>query len=426
MTALARELAAATAIFFLLYNISFQAAPPVTTGRVVLLVLLVLGGPSLVRLLVRTARQHAVWVTWIAGLAGYSLLLWYFSGRVDLTQTSRLLNFAVFVLLAPVVVLATCAPTLERLVRAVTLAALAQAGFIVLAYLSPEFRGWTASVLVQGGNIPLRTAFQVAGFSNSAGAAHSVTQAAGAFCAIYASRLATRPRTAALYVAAAVAIGASAVLVGRTGMLLSVVFIVAGLGLAARLRHVVTSASVLTVVAALVVYNFDAIVDRAYLVNPAVGRTLTWSLGAFTRLVHDPSVQELAGTPIPPLEVDTLLGTGLVTSHGTNASGHDSGYVQTYYALGLVAAILFYGGFALMLLRGWLRQRERLLLALLILAIFAVELKEPFIFKYAAPQVAVALLLAGAGRRGIRQGPAGGERTCHNPELRPRRSRVTS
>jgi len=75
-----------------------------------------------------------------------------------------------------------------------------------------------------------------------------------------------------------------------------------------------------------------------------------------------------------------------------------SGYIQTYYALGFPAALIFYGAFYAYLLSAFARVRtERVALAVLAVAMIVLEVKEPFIFKYALPFFLL-VLLALAGR----------------------------
>ena len=90
--------------------------------------------------------------------------------------------------------------------------------------------------------------------------------------------------------------------------------------------------------------------------------------------------------PIPPLSLNTIVGTGEVfdAEKSVNASGHDSGYIQTYFSLGFVFAIVFYVSYFLFLIR-ITKLKNLLILLFLIFILFVVEFKEPFIFKYILP-----------------------------------------
>src|SRR5262249_46557179 len=129
----------------------------------------------------------------------------------------------------------------------------------------------------------------------------------------------------------------------------------------------------------------DEIADTLSRYNPAFSSTISWSLGVFQRGAADPVLNDLVGQPVPPVTLETLLGTGLVVDRYGNASGNDSGYIQTYYALGLVMAAVFYLAVAALMLKYAIRARYAFPLMALVASMFIVEYKEPFVFKYTYP-----------------------------------------
>ena len=90
--------------------------------------------------------------------------------------------------------------------------------------------------------------------------------------------------------------------------------------------------------------------------------------------------------PIPPLTYQTLIGTGLVVGPNGegNASGHDTGYIQTYYSMGLIMAFVFYVSYFYYLFIK-VRKDKFNLSYLLLFILVLVESKEFFIFSYAFP-----------------------------------------
>ena len=114
----------------------------------------------------------------------------------------------------------------------------------------------------------------------------------------------------------------------------------------------------------------------------SLSRTLNWAFSIFTG--EDNTLSNLSGMGVPSLGVDTLLfGYGVVKlAAGGNASGSDMGYIQVYYLMGMSMALMFYSILAFYLFRYWHNAGRNSLLALLILPLFLVEMKEPFIFKY--------------------------------------------
>ncbi len=100
---------------------------------------------------------------------------------------------------------------------------------------------------------------------------------------------------------------------------------------------------------------------------------------------------------IPPLSIETLLGTGIVYQEGVLYLGTDIGYIQNYYSLGLILTVAFYSSLLAMLVTFFMQVRSkffRYYLLFFILCMFVVEYKEPFIFKYGYMMVVFALMFS--------------------------------
>lgn len=98
--------------------------------------------------------------------------------------------------------------------------------------------------------------------------------------------------------------------------------------------------------------------------------------------LDDKSTTPLSWFAIPPLGLDTIFGTGLVSlAHGENPSGHDSGFIQAYYSLGLIFAIILYLSYILVLYL-LVSRLPRLMAFAIIISFFLIETKRPFLFKY--------------------------------------------
>jgi hypothetical protein len=123
---------------------------------------------------------------------------------------------------------------------------------------------------------------------------------------------------------------------------------------------------------------------------------IAWLESGF-RLNND-LVQGLSEMPIPPLTVETIIGTGMVMhpSGFGNASGHDTGYIQTYYSLGLVFAIVFYLNYYSFLL-SHIKLRKDLFGFLLFILLVFIESKEFFIFSYTYPLFLFSFLITKNG-----------------------------
>ena len=100
---------------------------------------------------------------------------------------------------------------------------------------------------------------------------------------------------------------------------------------------------------------------------------------------------------IPELTWETFLGTGV--QMGVSGSGarcyHDSGYVMTYFALGLLGATIFYWAVIWMYSRCLKIQNHsnKLFFLLMILVMLIIEIKEPFILKYVYSYVLLTMML---------------------------------
>jgi hypothetical protein len=383
--------------FLLLYNISFLALPSLTTGRVALMALALAHARGLWRATIDLASAHVPFVLVYALLVLHAALLQTTGTGTDSVQLSRLLNFGCFVLVGTLALLVRAGGDLPRILRALTIAVCLQSVLVLVSYLSPGYRAWLATLVIQGGNIPLTSATQAPGFSNSSGAALSVVQAAGVFTALYATRFQPSARVALAYGLAACLNAASTVLVGRTGFALSLAYMGAFLVAGARPRVRALLAATVTAGLIGIASAGDDLLAAIERQNPSAAATIEHTMSTLRAGLSDPSVVDLMTQPIPPLSLDTTIGTGRVVGEFGNASGHDSGYVQTYFALGLVGAVVFYGAWLALLSSHLAHLPAPGVLGAFVAAMFLIEIKEPFIFKYAMPMVVLVLTL-GEGR----------------------------
>src|SRR3954469_20890577 len=82
-------------MFMLIYNISFRAAPSVSTGRVAVLVLIMALGRRVLPAIFRFASANWAAVLLMGAVTAYALVQFLFGGLQDTDQLSRLLHFAV-------------------------------------------------------------------------------------------------------------------------------------------------------------------------------------------------------------------------------------------------------------------------------------------------------------------------------------------
>ena len=134
---------------------------------------------------------------------------------------------------------------------------------------------------------------------------------------------------------------------------------------------------------------FDAVKS-----NPQFfGYTLSWALSVFTGSDH--TVSALLGQDLKELNERILLfgGVGVSSPEGGNASGSDVGYIQTLYSIGLPFGLVFYLMYLIYLCQFKVGSGDVFFKWLLIFLVFLLELKEPFIFKYAISFYVLASIL---------------------------------
>ena len=368
-------------LFFLVYNVSFKVLPMATLGRLAVLYLMWEQRLILRERINSLAAKHPFMLLTLAALLVHAVIGYLFGGRVDSTQMSRQFHFLFYSIFASYLYALHLRGNLKMFLCNFAIVCAFQGGMIIYSLFSWEYREWLASLVVEGGNYELTLADRPPGFSNSTGANLSVIQALGVFSSLWVA-FGNNPWWAkVLSVIGAIVAVVSTILVGRTGLMLSTLFVafycIRDLG---RLRF--RSTAVAAAFVALVVFQGPSLI--AYLMEnrgdylPDFQKMSNWAFEFFINDGNVYSVYDLSTMPIPKLTFETLMGTGIVN----NGSGNDSGYVQNYYALGLLMSVVFYSVVAYLCTITWLKSRERFLYLSLIGGVFLVELKEPFMLKY--------------------------------------------
>jgi hypothetical protein len=378
----AADLGLAVLMFFFLFNVSFRVAPSATTGRLVLLFVLPFCARKTWKVLVDLLRMHGVATVVFVLIVVYAAMLYLLSGAKDTTQLSRLFHLVLYSIVGSAMFAALVRRNLERFLWIYSLATLIQAFFIFVSFLSRPYRWILARTVVQSGLISLMSEVQAPGFSNSSGAWLSLIQGMGVFTALYGVRLAHSGRRTFFLYFAAICIGASTLVTGRTGVLF-VAATVVFFAVASRPKQAIRLLAVAALLL-LVLWPTRGWITRSLSeLNPRFGSAVERGVEVFFQRAETDSYRALVDQPIPPLTAETFIGTGVVSAtEGLNASGSDSGYIQTYYSLGLAVSLVFYGTVALVLATMLLRAPDRAAFAFAALFLFMVEVKEPFIFKY--------------------------------------------
>lgn len=371
----------AAAAFAVLYNLSPVGYENLSTGRIAALLLSIW-----VTLDRQAPRMQLDWRLFVIFLP-VPLVLAQFALVHDPGQLSRFAHLGLYSFLCAWL-LARLSRNLQTLLSAIVVAVTIQAVLIAISFVDFEFRGWIIQTIAQGTNVSAEDLYRAPGFTGSGGSALSVVQALGVLCGGLLLRQRLRSRTAVSAIVRAMFLCTmSAALVGRTGLLMALLFTAWFLVTGAQSGRAAVTLLVLAVATGmLVVRAAEDLLPASFSAEVFADYVL-----GFLVTGRDASVTDLASMPIPPLGLETLMGTGLVSAdvNGGNPSGHDSGFVQAYYAMGLVYAIVLYLAYAyvLLLLLSWLPKPTRWMLAIVF---FAIEVKEPYLFKYSIVFVLVA------------------------------------
>lgn len=368
--------------FAVIYNITFRFNESVTSGRLAMLGLLLwfVGSGHRVRLDI----DWRIFVVFIP--FPYVLFQWALIG--DPGQFSRFFHLALYSY-AGGLIMAHMISNLKSMLFLLLTVIASQGAIILLSFVNIEYRSWLDAIIVTGGNYDAFDLYRAPGFTSNGGSSLSVVQSLGVLCG---SWLLMLRRGSSAYFEMLVILGlmllclVSCAFVGRTGLYLSVLFLVITIIYSGSVR----TSMALLVAAALLVYYVDLRDFAGFIPSEVSIEWLrNWMLGIFSD--DDRTLSELASMPIPPLDqVDSWIGHGLVSIiDGGNPSGHDSGFIQAYFSMGLIFAICLYTSYLYVLahLLSWLPNTLR---CLLVVVFFALELKEPFLFKYVLVFILVA------------------------------------
>ena len=235
-------------------------------------------------------------------------------------------------------------------------------------------------------NFDEKQTLRAVGFSSAGGASLSLVQSFGVISSLILLHfLQYSIKVRLLLWVNIILILISIFLIGRTGLIISflaiLIYLIPHL---LSLKKVIITSCIVLIISQI---NYVGIIERS--MNDVDGFNTelftAWIENAFS-LEDNATSEDIKSMQIPALSFETFIGTGMVTNLAleANASGHDSGYVQSYYSLGLILASFFYVAYFNFLISLAKGLREPLLYLIIIL-VFIVEIKEPFIFQYTLP-----------------------------------------
>lgn len=365
-------------IFGFIYDINFSFLPRLTTGRLCFLALIIYsifkkkGIP-------RVAMSFILILCFIL-----VIVLMQYSYSSDSTQISRIIWFTLYGILSPFLFI-NFIKSKNEFLYLISIAVVIQAGLSIFSFINPSIKSLFYNLIIYTSNFDEDQSLRAVGFASIGGAALSVIQSIGVITILFLFRTNVFGFYKSLLLwGGIIVIILSIVLIGRTGLFISFFCIL--LYFISEIRNVKNVIVFGLIIFALYQINWLTILERA--TTDVSGFNITifteWVENAF-KIKNNDTTEVLTNMPIPSLSVETLLGTGMVVdpSGVGNASGHDSGYIQTYYSLGLLMATFFYFSYLSFLIKQIPPKGKYLYL--LIFVMFIIEIKEPFIFQYIYP-----------------------------------------
>jgi hypothetical protein len=375
-------------VFAILFDINFKFLPSLTTSRIAFFIIVILA-------FFRKDKQSTYFIYYLFFLSiilFFSVLQFFYSG--DFTQTSRIIWFSLYGIVTPFL-FKNYVKSNNEFFYLIGIAVLIQAILTIFSFLMPSVKSVFSNLILSSSNYDESNVLRAMGFATVGGASFSVIQSTGVISFIILAKLNKWSLIKSFLIWFSILIILISIFfIGRTGMFISLTTILAYvISLKVKLRNVIVT---ITFIFLAFQINYTSLIEN--LTSRVDGFRsdlfIEWIESSF-KVKDNETTVALNEMPVPPLSFETLIGTGRVrdVTGLENASGHDSGYVQTYYSLGLILATCFYLSFLIFLFFLIYRSNfqkyndsiNKKILYMLVLLLFFIEIKEPFIFYYSFP-----------------------------------------
>ncbi len=365
-------------LFMLFFDVSFVQISGITTSRFAFIYLVLYAFFNKIHL------NKKLFLILLGLLALTSIAVVQAQFSEDYTQVSRLFFFTIYSLVCAYI-LSYWLTNLKEFLGISFICVLVQATILIVSFFNPTVKSFLASFVVYGGNFTIEEMYRAFGLTSTTGSALSIIQALGVISGLmYLFFFENNLLQKAVLSIGVLLILISTALVGRTGLLI---------GLGAILISIFKSS--LRFRSALLIFLLVLINLELVWVENIFSSLDNFSFEYFSGWLSDSfnvndnkTLAALNDMNVPELNLSTLLGTGkIIGLNGENASGNDSGYIQTYYSLGLIGAIIFYLSiliYLLGILAKFKNQKDKIVALLLLILVYLIENKEPFMFKYTA------------------------------------------
>lgn len=368
-----------TLLFLYVFNIKFIGAEFYSTLKFALLLGLILYGSKSIKKLCNEIEKNP-----IIYMAFAFVLIWAsivsIAGSANSKVVFTVINLFILSIFSTFIFFYAFQSRIDFL-KSFLLIVNVQAFFVFLSFFNPDFRQFTSEILVSTSNININNAARVAGFTNSTGSALSFTFALGVFAAMYLALHTQNFKLRALYFISSFFIISSTLAIGKLGFYLSVGFVFITL----LMISIHSKNGFFQSIGLVFLLSCISLISISFL--DMEGQTEYIFRRTFALFVsgEDKTIKALTEMPIPELNIDTIIGHGGLDIFGqTNAANSDSGYIRTYFSLGLVFSIILYLTIFFYIFKKISQETVKssfFMLLILLICLFITEIKEPFIFK---------------------------------------------
>jgi len=385
-------------VFFFFFDISFIGLPSLISTRKIVFLLLLFYALRNKLSVVPIFFEKWKWLfTSIIIIFIYLVFISFVNGVVG-NNMSTIPNFIYFIVytLFGALLLANYFIDIYDFMGATIGAMLIQAAFVIIEFFSKTLRELVNAIIMPTGNVDYLTSVRGNGLGAEA-ANLTLLLFLGVFCCNF---ILINREVRLKYIISQVVMLAAMILVGKTGLIVSLGFIAYTIiVIMPKEGKIIPAIKTAIIFLALVILGI--LILRNIMSEAEFYRQFNKFYNALTNFSSDESVNRFKGFLIPPLTFETIIGTGII--RGYTKSGlylwNDSGYIQMYSAIGLIVAIIFY-----VILFGTMNKMigdckysadKKIinLFRMFLLVLMIVEIKEPFVFKYILPMFLFVIII---------------------------------
>lgn len=385
-------------LFFFFFDISFVGMPSLISTRKIVFLLLVLY--ALRNKLNVITSNFTKWKgLFISNLVifAYLFVITLINGVLGNTMSTipNYIYFIVYTLLGALL-LANYFVDIYDFLEATIGAMWIQSIFVFMEFFSKSVRQVVNNIVTPTGNVDYLTSVRGNGLG-----AEAANLTLLLFLAVFSCNFIIIKKGVSLkYIISQVVMLAAMILVGKTGLLVSLFFIVYTVIIVLPKTGKVIPAIKISIIF-IILITLGVFILKNIMSEADFYRQFYKFYYAITDFSSNESVNRFKGFLIPPISAETLIGTGII--RGYTKSGlylwNDSGYIQMYSAMGLIFSMIFY-----VILFGTINKmikdckynadKEIInLIRMYLLTLMIIEIKEPFVFKYILPMFLLVIIM---------------------------------